>query len=152
MEANLAHEVEALAKRLRQVEDTLAIMALVANFGPSVDGDARQSAIALWKRDGVYDLDAGEWRGHAEIEAMLASSAHQDLLAAGCAHQVSVPRLEVNGDSATAIYTSAWDGNDAGCPRSEQGVQREWVGRHDLVVRQPWAPSGMASRSPCGSD
>lgn len=100
---SLADEVASLSERLRAVEDTLAIMTLVATFGPSVDSDARKSASHLWTRDGVYDLDVGEWRGHAEIEAMLAGSAHQDLLAAGCAHQVSAPRIELKGDTATAV-------------------------------------------------
>jgi hypothetical protein len=61
---------------------------------------ARESSTCR-TRDGIYDLGVSQWRGQAEIEAMLAGAEHQDLLAAGCAHQVSAPCVELEGDTAT---------------------------------------------------
>ena len=43
------------------------------------------------------------WRGRGEIEGMLAGNSHQLRVVQGCAHQVSMPRITVDGDRAVAL-------------------------------------------------
>lgn len=92
--------------RLRRVEDELEILRLVSAYGPAVDaGDGRRAA-SLWTEDGVYDTDAGVWRGREAIAAMVAGEAHQQLLAEGVAHVLGVPHIRLEGDRAVATCYS----------------------------------------------
>ena len=99
---NLAARLEQLERRVQELEDERAIYELMASYGPAVDSDSRAEAAQLWVSDGVYDVDVGEWRGQAEIAAMLGGDYHQSSLAAGCSHQVSVSKLTVDDNTAVA--------------------------------------------------
>lgn len=92
--------IDALEERLQALEDERAIYRLMASYGPAADSNSLDRAGALWTEDGIYDVDVGRWQGPAEIAAMLAGDFHQESLASGCAHQVSVSRVTVDGDRA----------------------------------------------------
>jgi hypothetical protein len=97
------HQLEA---RLRRAEDLLAVMELVASYGPLVDSGDGRGAADLWTEDGVYDVDTGTYEGRNGIAEMVASRPHQRLVARGCAHATSPPRVYLDGDAAIAVTES----------------------------------------------
>lgn len=92
-----------LERRLQRVEDELAVLRVVASYGPLVDVGEPRPVAALWDEDGVYDVDTGTYAGHDGIAGMVASAPHQALLEAGCAHLLTAPLVTVDGDAATAV-------------------------------------------------
>jgi SnoaL-like domain len=90
----------ALEARVRELEDTLDVIRVVASYGPSVDGGAAVEAGRLWARDGVYDSDADTepLRGRPDLEAL---SARVGQLPMGVAHFLNLPIVVVDGDHAT---------------------------------------------------
>jgi uncharacterized protein (TIGR02246 family) len=95
-----------LEARMKQLEDRVEIYDLVASYGPAVDAGDASATAALWVEDGVYDVDTGSYEGRDGIAAMVGSRAHQRLIARGCAHLTSPPRVEVVGDTAAAVCHS----------------------------------------------
>jgi SnoaL-like domain len=95
--------INALERRIAAMEDVLAIYRMVASYGPAVDSNTLRVATDLWAEDGVYDIEVGTWNGDGELLDLFESDVHQDLLRAGCSHQVSFPRVSVRGD--TAVVT-----------------------------------------------
>ena len=53
--AQLRATVEALAAKVRVLEDQVEITQLVAQYGPAVDSGSGEAAAALWTEDGVFD-------------------------------------------------------------------------------------------------
>lgn len=95
-----------LEARMKHLEDRLEIYDLVASYGPAVDAGSASTTAALWVEDGVYDVDTGSYEGRDGIAAMVDSRLHQALLARGCAHVTSPPRIELDGDAAVAVSHS----------------------------------------------
>jgi hypothetical protein len=95
--------IAGLIRRVQALEDTVAIYRLVATYGPAVDSNALGVATELWTEDGVYDIEVGTWRGQTEIRELFESEVHQNLVRDGCSHQVSFPRVSLDGD--TAVVT-----------------------------------------------
>ena len=141
--------IAALEARLRAVEDQLAIVELVASYGPLVDSGDADGAAALWTEDGVYDVDTGTYAGHAGLSAMVRSRQHQGLLARGCAHVSSIPQVRVRADTAVAITHSQL------LTRDEQGgfqVLRATAHRWELVrTSEGWRVQRRTSRLLDGS-
>jgi hypothetical protein len=94
--------VEALAARVRALEDQAEIMQLVAQYGPAADSGAADAAAELWAEEGTFDV-VGHFtlRGREEIAGMLQGAGHQALIAGGAAHVLTVPHIVINGDEAT---------------------------------------------------
>ena len=120
---NLRATVEALAARVRALEDQVEIMQLVAQYGPAVDSGSAQAAAALWTEDGTFDaVPSMRMRGRGDIAAMVGGDGHQGLIRNGCGHVLTVPHIVVDGDQATGrsyALNIRWDA-DAG---------RFWVAR-----------------------
>lgn len=97
-----------LQARLRRLEDESAITRLIMSYGPAADAGLTSYAGDLWLEDGTYDWDANGTPhiGSAGVDAMLQSDAHQNLIAAGVAHFAGPPRIDLDGDSATAVNYS----------------------------------------------
>lgn len=90
-------------------EALAAIGQLIARYGPLADAGDADGAARLWTDDGVYAVGGmEEARGHAAIAALLRGAEHQALLAAGCAHILSPPAIELaaGGASASAVNHS----------------------------------------------
>ncbi len=91
-----------LERRVRAIEDRLAIADLVTRYGPAADSGDGDAIAALWAPGGTYRFDDtvladGELPGLVDIDT------HRALMAAGCAHVLSAPRIDLAQDGATAV-------------------------------------------------
>ena len=90
--------------RLRAIEDRLEIYNLIASHPPSADTGADYFTRAAYTADGVIDLGGGKIaEGNEAAAAMLKAPAHQDAIAGGLAHFCGLPRIEIDGDTATVM-------------------------------------------------
>jgi hypothetical protein len=104
--ANVEERIRLLENRLLHVEDRLAIVQLMAGYGPAVDGSCQRDAANVWTEDGVYELDSNSFEGRANIIAMLESDQTRALINGGSAHVLSTPHIVIEGDTAVATCTS----------------------------------------------
>lgn len=107
----------AMERRIQELEDRLAILQVVAGYGPSVDGGAAAEAGALWTVDSWYDTDASPGasvpHGRAGIEGAARRFLQEPV---GIAHISHLPLIKVDGDRATAVnHSNTFDqaGDDA---------------------------------------
>jgi hypothetical protein len=99
---DLRATVEALAARVRALEDQIEIMQLVAQYGPAVDSGSGAATAALWTDDGIFDaVPHRRMRGRDDIVDMVHGDGHQSLIRDGCGHVLTVPHIVVDGDTAT---------------------------------------------------
>jgi hypothetical protein len=120
---DLRATVDALAARVRLLEDHRDITQLVLQYGPAVDSGSAEATAALWTDDGSFDaVGAITMHGHDEIAAMVNGAGHQNLILNGCGHVLTAPHVVVNGDEAEGrsyALNIRWD--------AEQ--ERFWVAR-----------------------
>ncbi|MEU6198603.1 nuclear transport factor 2 family protein [Streptomyces sp. NPDC047061] len=119
----LRQTVAELTRRVRELEDQADIAQLVAQYGPAVDSGSGDAAAALWTEDGTFDV-VGHFRmrGHDDIAGMVHGRGHQHLIHNGCAHVLTAPHIEVDGDRATGrnyALNIRWDAE----------ADRFWVAR-----------------------
>ena len=99
---DLQKRVDELERRLRLVEDELAIHRLIVRYGFAVDiGDADQTA-AVFAEDGVYDADVRLMNGREDVREMVRSDRHQRMVG-HCAHQIGPAVVKIDGDTAVAL-------------------------------------------------
>lgn len=94
--------IEALERRVQELEDRLAIQQLITGYGYSVDGLNVESVGQRYAEDGVYDTGMSYYDGRAAIEQMVRTDPHQNFVRNGCAHVSSVPFVVLEGDQAVA--------------------------------------------------
>jgi len=92
-----------LEDRLRAVEDTLAIFQLIASHPPAADTGNDGYYRAAFAADAVIDLGTKTAAGNEAIAAVVRTPEHQGAIAAGLCHFAGLPRVELDGDTATAI-------------------------------------------------
>ena len=91
-----------LEDRLRAIEDRLEILNLIASHPPSADSGADYFTRAVYAEDGVIDLGGGKGAsGKEKIAAMVKEPGHQAAIAGGLCHFAGLPRIEIDGDTAT---------------------------------------------------
>lgn len=106
---------ESVAKRLRALEGREAIRELIARYGPLADSGDAASVAALFAEDGVYAVGGmGEAKGRAAIAALISGPVHQSLMADGCAHVLTSPVIELDGDRSIARCHSVVFRHDEG--------------------------------------
>lgn len=115
MPQDIAARLGALDRRLRLAEDQLAILQLLAGYGPAVDSRSAEATAALWTRDGGYDFGAPPLRGAEAVGALVDLDTHRAWVEAGCAHVMGLPMVAISGDRATAtgysrVYLHDGDG------------------------------------------
>jgi uncharacterized protein (TIGR02246 family) len=115
-------DIDELAARLRRLEDDRDIRQLIASYGPAVDAGDPDATAVLWATDGVYDVDGWRMESRADIHAMVASDAHQNLVAKGCCHFLGPCVVTLTGDEAVAVCESLVLVRDG----SEKGAYRVW--------------------------
>ncbi|MFD4184087.1 nuclear transport factor 2 family protein, partial [Rhodococcus sp. NPDC058514] len=98
--------LQALADRITTLEDRIAILELMASYGPAIDSGSVEAVTRVWTEDGIYDVDTGIMRGHAEISAMVRSQAHQSWIMGGCGHILEPGYVTIDGDTAVATCKS----------------------------------------------
>ena len=92
-----------LEHRLRAVEDTLAIYHLIASHPPAADTGSDRYYRDAFTADGVIDLGGGKAAsGNEAIAAIVRTPEHQAAIAGGLCHFAGLPRVELDGDTATA--------------------------------------------------
>ncbi|MDA3623938.1 nuclear transport factor 2 family protein [Saccharopolyspora sp. WRP15-2] len=101
-----ADRIAALEHRLAEVEDRLALLQIVAAYGPAVDSGSAEVTAAMWTADGVYDTFPAALAGQAAIGDMVTGEMHQGLIGSGAAHLLGIPHIELNGDSAVVTNYS----------------------------------------------
>lgn len=92
--------------RLERVEDELAITRLMASYGPLVDAGDAGSVASLWAEDGEYDVEGWHMRSRSDVDAMVRSDAHQNLINGGCSHFLGPAHIRIDGDEAVAVCES----------------------------------------------
>lgn len=92
-------------RRLRQLEDRAEISELIARYGPAVDRGDADAISALWAPGGTYQFD-DVVLDSAGIRTLTSIPAHVEYMRRGCAHIVSAPLIEVDGDTAVAVTHS----------------------------------------------
>lgn len=100
---SVADELAELRRRLGSVEDVLAIQRLIAGYGPAVDTRSAELVAAMWAEHGEYDFGAGALVGAEEVGALVDLDQHAAWVERGCAHVLSQPIVQVDGDHATAV-------------------------------------------------
>lgn len=119
-------DLAVLEARIQRLEDEAAVARLIASYGPLVDAGAAEAVAALWKADGVYDVDELVMRGRDEIVAMVESANHQGWIAGGCAHFVGPPVVTVTGDDAVAVCHSLMVVNQDGRFLVRRATANHW--------------------------
>ena len=102
-----SQETNDFERRIGELEDKLAILQVVAGYGPSVDGGAVREAGSLWTEDSWYDTDsspaAAKPHGRAGIEGAAQRFLDDPV---GLAHISHLPLIRVDGDRAIAVNHS----------------------------------------------
>jgi len=98
--------LRALEQQVGQLTDQIAVTQLIASYGPLVDAGSPEEVAALWSEDGSYQVEGWNMRSRAEVHAMVASDAHQNLIAGGAAHFLGPAQVNVHGDDAYAVCES----------------------------------------------
>jgi hypothetical protein len=89
--------------RLRAVEDKLAIFHLIASHPPAADTGTDSYYRNAFTADGVIDLGGGKTaNGNEAIAAIVKTPEHRAAIAGGLCHFAGLPRVEIDGDRATA--------------------------------------------------
>jgi uncharacterized protein (TIGR02246 family) len=116
---NLEQAIRDLTQRVQALEDELAIHRLIVRYGLAVDVGDAETAAAVFREDGVYDVDVGVMKGRKAVAQMVQGNKHQSMLP-NCAHQIGPAVVEVSGDRAVATgYSRVYlrRGNDIGVYR-----------------------------------
>ncbi|HUZ75600.1 MAG TPA: nuclear transport factor 2 family protein [Stellaceae bacterium] len=94
-----------LEDRLRDVEDRLEILNLVAAHPPGADTGATEYIRTAWTEDGSFDLGSDkDIKGRENIAAHVRTPAHLAAIENGIGHFAGLPHIAIKGD--TAIVTS----------------------------------------------
>ena len=127
----LRQQVADLARRVRALEDELAIHRQIVRYGFAVDRGDAEGAAALFTEDTVYDVD-GPLRmdGRDGVRTMVKGPRHQAMLP-NCAHQIGPAVVEPDGDRARAVgYSRVYVRGPAGI-----GIYRVSANRWELLRR-----------------
>lgn len=101
-----ARRIEQLESRLALLEDHLAILQLVASYGPAVDSLDRDAVAWLWAEGGSYDFGGAPLVGRGDVAGLVDLPSHRAYVEAGCAHALAPPRVTITGDRAVAVGCS----------------------------------------------
>lgn len=97
-------EDNSLEKRLRILEDKLAIYELIASHPLSADTGHSDYTLLVYNNDGVFDrgptLDGA--KGAKDIAAFINRPEHEEAIAGGLAHFTGLPLIDLRGDVAIA--------------------------------------------------
>lgn len=117
----------ALERRLGELEDTIAILQLIASYGPAVDSMDRDGVAALWAKDGTYEYTGGYLEGRDGVAALIDLATHRAYVDAGSSHLLSLPRITLDGDRAVAVnYSQVFVKDGAAGWRADRTGSNRW--------------------------
>lgn len=120
-----------LETRLGQLEDRLAILDLIASYGPAVDSRSEEAVASLWAGDGVYDFGGEPLEGAAAVGRLVDLDTHKGYVECGCAHVLGLPMVTISGDTAVATgYSRVYLHDAAG---GGWKVERTSANRWELI-------------------
>lgn len=99
-------DIAGLIARLQRLEDERDIARLIASYGPAVDAADADTAAGLWTSDGIYDVEGWQMNSSSDVQAMVASEAHRELVESGCCHFLGPSVITLDGESAVAVCES----------------------------------------------
>lgn len=111
--------------RLSAIEDRLAIQNLLARYGPAVDSLDGRAVAALWSGDGSYQYGDVVLTG-SEVGGLVELESHRDFISRGCAHILSSPIIQVDGDEAFAVNYSCVLIHGEGVWQAERVSANRW--------------------------
>jgi hypothetical protein len=98
-----AAESRTLEQRIRAIEDRFEILNIIASHPPSADTGADYYTRTSYMADGVIDLGGTKTAdGNEAIAAIQTTPGHRAAIAGGLAHFAGLPRIDLDGDTATA--------------------------------------------------
>src|SRR5579871_6034899 len=98
-----ATEKNSIEKRLRALEDQIAIYQLVCGYGYAIDGCNAEVVGSLYAENGVYAVgDRGSFDGRKNIAGIASSPGHLSLVHGGVGHISTLPYVVIDGDRASA--------------------------------------------------
>lgn len=149
MKDDQGKRISELEKRVEMLEDKLSIYDLLATYGPLVDSVCAEATADIWTNDAQYDFDGGYLAGNDALTGLVNLDTHTEYVNRGCAHVVSLPKLVVEGDRATAtgyprVYLNDGDG---------WKVERASANRWELLrTDRGWRVQSRTNRLLDGSD
>jgi len=91
-----------LEDRIRDIEDRLEILNLVAAHPPGADTAATEYIRTAWVEDGTFDVGGGKaMNGREDIATHVRIPAHLAAIESGICHFAGLPHIALHGDSAT---------------------------------------------------
>src|SRR5271156_2071677 len=141
-----------LERRIRAIEDRLAIYNLIASHPPSADTGAAAYAEAVYTEDGVFDRGSNlsGAAGNKALGALLQSDGHRAAIAGGLAHFTGLPHVTLDGDTATVIsYLQILTPKKSGEPVEvpNHGASRGYHIHRVVTNRGDWVRPGSGWRS-----
>lgn len=97
--------MKTIEERLRALEDRAEIVDLIASYGPAADSGNGQAIENMWSADGTYGFDATTLE-HSELAGLVDFETHRDYMSSGCAHILTPPTVQIEGDKAVALNYS----------------------------------------------
>lgn len=141
-------KLAALERQVAMMADHLAIIQLVASYGPAVDGLDRDGVAALWAEHGSYDFGSDPLVGRDAVAALIDLDTHRAYVEAGSAHALTLPRVTVDGDRAVAVNYSQVFVKEAVGWRADRTCANRW----DLVrTLEGWKVARRVNRLLDGS-
>ncbi|MGO4837197.1 nuclear transport factor 2 family protein [Rhizobiaceae sp. 2RAB30] len=137
-----------LEAKVAELTDHIAILQLVASYGPAVDSLDRDGVHALWAEDGSYDFGGIPLVGREAVASLIDLDTHRAYVDAGSAHTLSLPRIDIDGDRAVAVNYSQIFVKDGSGWRVERTSANRW---HLVRTQHGWAVEERTNRPLDGS-
>lgn len=144
--------IEDLECRIAELEDRLAILQLVASYGPAVDSLDRDGVAALWAEDGRYDFGGDPLEGREAVASLIDLDTHRGYVGKGSSHILSLSRIEIDGDRAEAVNYSQLFVRDPASPQAGWHADRCSANCWELVrTAEGWQVTARTNRLLDGS-
>jgi hypothetical protein len=105
-DSSLEARLALLETRLADLEDHREITQLITFVGPAADAGLADDFADRWLPEGAYNVGARQFVGRDSVRKVVAEGRHLEYMEAGCAHLMTPPHIQVDGDVAVATnYT-----------------------------------------------